>query len=1133
MSGATRYEILDRVAVGDFASVYRARDRDLGREVAVKQIHPQFLHDERQLARYWQEAQLLATLQHPNILTIYDIVRPRGWLIVELMRGNLDQFARGEPIDLEFLRMALGGCLSALEFLHRNGVIHGDIKPSNILIDSQGRVKLGDFGLARRAANDSGSLLKGTTKYMAPELVSNQFGPVGPASDIYSLGFSAFELMVGANNFESLFPGLSTFGRDKQIAWMMWHAATDRHLPDINRVLEGVPDDLGRVVQKMIVKDQTRRYASARQALNDLHVDPLAAPPLPGMAEDPEKMAAEAAAARKKKRTRLVAIGAAVFSLVLCVALLLPDRTPPRPEPTGDGTLRGVVANVYPDEWRIAVRTRPEGQDHDVIKEFGLKRHDRVMINDRTHELRELRADDLIVIAPLRDETGRLVYELRASRPVTHVGRVKEVKPDEARFTFTIIEGEEQGKDVVIGVPEDLSITLNSGKPASGGKMIALADLQLDDRIRVAHLGEEAGRKATEVAVQRVVSIEGKISGVDVRKKVIEVALDDGASVVEIPYRPDAEVTINNQRVLFDQVLKPADLRPGDKASIAYDTAVTRVNAHRTLGEAGVVQRVHGDNRLLDVVKDGDSRTTTYQLGPQCEITLGGAVVQLTELREGDQVDVTHDTPGAAMPRAIRIAAIRPVDRSRWAMLVANQNYEDVWLTKLEHPLGDVALLQQILTERYRVPLDQCLVFTDESLVRLEQGLPDKLRPIGAEASLLFYYAGHAYRDDEGKIFLAPKNFDFKRIATTGLPLQWLVNHLEECQATQKLLLLDCSHAGAGKDLEWQPSTAEMIQSLKASTGQAALRTVTAIVSAKAGQRGLVMPDGPHSLFAWHLGKAYLGEADKNLDNRLEPTELFTYLNVAMPAASTPLGGAQAPELFLPNDAPPRLSDEAKRKIRELAAYLRRDRYDQAAVDQATQVYLEASQLAGQEVEPKELYAMLLLKARRRDEAPRQFEELRLDRPKSLLPLMGIAWGHVDRRGYKQALDSLVDMVNQFAKPAKAGEQFSEEAKLAAGWAGQLREFIENGAEMADSRLPAAYAALDAAIKQHGPQIETVYGQGRSRVRARLAEFDQRIASAASEADNSRLKVERKQVTHYAQFPFDEAVQRVLAGLDQ
>ena len=211
------------------------------------------------MARYWQEAQLLASLQHPNIVTIYDIVRSRGWLILELMRGSLKQAAQGEPIDLDFLRVVLCRKPQRLALPAQNGVIHGDVKPSNLLVDWLNRVKLGDFGLARRASNEEGSLLKGTTKYMAPELIHPQFGPVGPASDLYSLGFSAYELMCGAQ-FESLFPGLGAFGRDKQIAWMMWHAAADRKLPEISKVLQGVPDDLARVIQKMVVKDPARRY---------------------------------------------------------------------------------------------------------------------------------------------------------------------------------------------------------------------------------------------------------------------------------------------------------------------------------------------------------------------------------------------------------------------------------------------------------------------------------------------------------------------------------------------------------------------------------------------------------------------------------------------------------------------------------------------------------------------------------------------------------------------------------------------------------------------------------------------------------------------------------------------------------
>src|SRR5205807_3835099 len=84
-----RYQLLDKIASGSFATVYRGRDTELGREVAVKQIQEQYLTDPQQLERYWGEAQLLASFQHPNIVTIYDIVRERGWLILELMQSDL------------------------------------------------------------------------------------------------------------------------------------------------------------------------------------------------------------------------------------------------------------------------------------------------------------------------------------------------------------------------------------------------------------------------------------------------------------------------------------------------------------------------------------------------------------------------------------------------------------------------------------------------------------------------------------------------------------------------------------------------------------------------------------------------------------------------------------------------------------------------------------------------------------------------------------------------------------------------------------------------------------------------------------------------------------------------------------
>ena len=242
MESPPRYEIVDTIAVGDFGTVYRARDRELGREVAIKQIHQQFLHDERQLARYWQEAQLLASLQHPHILTIYDIVRSRGWLIVELMRGSLKQVAQGEPIDLDFLRHGAGlfACGAALPPRQRHHSRRRQAQqPAGRFAESReaGRLRAGPPRDQRRRKP-----AQGNHQVHGAGVGLDAVRPGGAGLGPVFAGLLGLRVDV-RRQFEALFPSLATFGRDKQIAWMMWHAAADRQLPEIGRVLEGVPED--------------------------------------------------------------------------------------------------------------------------------------------------------------------------------------------------------------------------------------------------------------------------------------------------------------------------------------------------------------------------------------------------------------------------------------------------------------------------------------------------------------------------------------------------------------------------------------------------------------------------------------------------------------------------------------------------------------------------------------------------------------------------------------------------------------------------------------------------------------------------------------------------------------------------
>jgi len=1118
MQPAERYEIVNTIASGDFATVCRARDRELGREVAVKQIHEQFLTDPRQLERFWREAQLLASLQHPNIVTIYDIVRPRGWLILELMQGNLQETSRGEPIDLDYLRTVLVGSLNALEFLHANGVVHGDVKPSNMLLDAHNRLKLGDFGLARRASNPEGSLLKGTTKYMAPELISSQFGPVGPASDLYSLGFAAYELMCGAQ-FESLFPGLATFGRDEQIAWLMWHAAEDRNLPQIDRVLEGVPEDLSYVIQTLVFKDQGRRFRSAGDVIRHLRSGPAAN--LPPQPPDPEAEAARAAAARQKRTMRIAAVASMVFSAVLCIWMLLPTRSQPPARHELEPT-RGVVRSVYLDERTLVIERDWDGRP----QEIPVRPRDEIVINDKKQLLRDVEPGDRVAIEIFRDASGFKMHRIVATRAKLSTGRIEAVDADEGKL---IVADDDSSEPLVVRVPGSVEIVFN-GTASPDGQPVTLDELEADDRVEVRHLGQETGRTATELSVLRVVVLEGTIRDLDLDGQELTVACgDDDAQLVVLPFAPKCEVTVNGRSELAGQLLKPQDLIPGDTARVSHDTHVVRVDAQRILGHPGVVRGIQESPGTLQVLLEGETKPTNFHVGPDCDITLSGEAVGLMDLRTGDVVDVTHDAPDAKTPEALSVTTVRPPDPGRWAVLAAIQDYDDRSLSRLDYPVADAKLLQKTLVQRYRIPPEQVLMLLDVSQVRIEQGIPNFLEKVQPEDELVVYVGGHAYRDDEGKIHLAPKNFNLARISTSGLGLQWLVDRLEECPARRKLLLWDTSNAGIGADLGQQPSAAEMLETLEGREGRAPLRTVTAIAGSSAGERGHAWPAQEHGVFAHSLSEGFSGRADPNRDCRIEPAELFAFLNPAMAAASAEIQQSQTPRLFLPNDAPPRLTEEAKQAIRRLAALLQKDRLDSLEIQLE---YAGAEALSAGELEPKLLYGLLLLKARQRTEAAGVLEEIRLEHPDLLLPVEALVWLHFDKRTYARGMEELVELASRIPKPKPPDDPYPEEIAEIFRWAGKLREFVET-AERESYRPPQeALEQVDRAVEALGPAAAGHFQEGREHARQTLQRFDRQIL-AGNEATQARLRMERRQPRSFASFPYEEAIQKILAGLEE
>ena len=256
-----RYEIIGRIGSGGMADVYKAKDHKLNRLVAVKVMKAEFSEDKGFIAKFRKEAQAAAGLAHPNVVNVYDVGEDNGiyYIVMELVQGiTLKDYItrKGKLTVREATSIAIQVSLG-LEAAHKSNIIHRDVKPQNIIISTDGKVKLSDFGIARAASSNTiSSNVMGSVHYSSPEQVRGGYSDA--KSDIYSLGITMYEMVTGHVPFDG----------DTTVAIAIKHLQEEMESP--RKYVPDLPYSLEQIIFKCTQKSVDRRYSSMSEVIEDL-----------------------------------------------------------------------------------------------------------------------------------------------------------------------------------------------------------------------------------------------------------------------------------------------------------------------------------------------------------------------------------------------------------------------------------------------------------------------------------------------------------------------------------------------------------------------------------------------------------------------------------------------------------------------------------------------------------------------------------------------------------------------------------------------------------------------------------------------------------------------------------------------
>ena len=321
------YRIIEQLGQGGMATVYKAYHAALDRYVALKVLHPAFHQDQTFTMRFQREARVVARLEHPNIVPVYDYseYEARPFLVMKYIEGDtLKARLNKGPLTSEEIERVVNSVGSALAYAHRQGILHRDIKPSNVMIAADGTMYLADFGLARIAeageSTMSSDSIMGTPQYISPEQAMGK-KDLDAGTDIYSFGVMLYEMVVGQVPFSA----------DTPFSIIHDHIYTPLPLPI--KVNPKVPEPVQRVLLKALAKDRLDRYESTEElieAFKDAWLE--AGIPMQGTAitmrpgtlktdrTNSKKQIAAPAASESKKRSPWMWVSVALVAL-LCLAV--------------------------------------------------------------------------------------------------------------------------------------------------------------------------------------------------------------------------------------------------------------------------------------------------------------------------------------------------------------------------------------------------------------------------------------------------------------------------------------------------------------------------------------------------------------------------------------------------------------------------------------------------------------------------------------------------------------------------------------------------------------------------------------------------------------------------------------------